>query len=88
MFQRRGKYRRVGTTVEAADTGQAHQRHQLDRSRYASEISSSLPLQILLYYNGLLSAAYLILEGGLVVEKVAWFMFVDFHVTRVQQYVL
>lgn len=41
-----------------------------DRSRYASEISSSLPLQILLYYNGLVSAAYLVLEGGLITEKV------------------
>ena len=41
-----------------------------DRSRYASEVSSSLSLQILIYYNGLASAAYFFLEGGLVVDKV------------------
>lgn len=41
-----------------------------DRSRYASEISSSLPLQILVYYNGLFSAVSFVLMGGLIVEKV------------------
>lgn len=41
-----------------------------DRSRHASEISSSLSLQVLIYYNGLLSAVYFFLGGGLVIEKV------------------
>lgn len=41
-----------------------------NRSRYASEISSSLSLQILIYYNGLLSAVYFILQGGIITEKV------------------
>lgn len=41
-----------------------------DRSRYASEISSSLPLQVLMYYNILSSAVYFVLEGGLVIAKV------------------
>lgn len=80
MFRRRGGYRRVATTVGDIDVGEARQenpnlvpdrsRYVQDRSRYASEISSSLSLQILIYYNGLLSAAYFILEGGLVIEKV------------------
>lgn len=43
----------------------------VDRSRYASEISSSLSLQILIYYNGLTSVAFLGAEGVLVAQKVA-----------------
>lgn len=72
MFRRRGGYRRVHTTVETTDTGEDLQGNLApDRSRYASEISSSLSLQILIYYNGLLSAVYFFLEGGLVIEKVS-----------------
>ena len=72
MFRRRGGYRRVHATVEAVDAGEASQENlPPDRSRYASEISSSLSLQILIYYNGLLSAVYFALEGGLVIEKVS-----------------
>ncbi|CAM9761704.1 unnamed protein product [Laminaria digitata] len=70
MFRRRGGYRRVHTTIETTDTGEDLQENLApDRSRYASEISSSLSLQILIYYNGLLSAVYFFLEGGLVIEK-------------------
>lgn len=72
MFRRRGGYRRVHATVEAVDAGVGSQENLApDRSRYASEISSSLSLQILIYYNGLLSAVYFALEGGLVIEKVS-----------------
>lgn len=71
MFRRRGGYRRVHAAVESVDAGEASQENLApDRSRYASEISSSLSLQILIYYNGLLSAVYFVLEGGLVIEKV------------------
>lgn len=71
MFRRRGGYRKVHTTVEAVEAVEAPQENVApDRSRYASEISSSLSLQILIYYNGLLSAVYFVLEGGLVIEKV------------------
>lgn len=71
MFRRRGGYRRVHATSESVDAGEASQQNLApDRSRYASEISSSLSLQILMYYNGLLSAVYFVLEGGLVIEKV------------------
>lgn len=73
MFRRRGGYRRVDTTTSTADAGEAYRESRVrgdDRSRYASEISSSLSLQVLLYYNGLLSAVFFVLEGGLMVEKV------------------
>lgn len=40
-----------------------------ERSRYASEISSSISLQILIYYNGLSSVVFFVLEGGLITEK-------------------
>ena len=76
MFRRRGGYQRLSTTAtatvdtDANSTGASRENPGTDRSRYASEISSSLPLQILLYYNGLFSAAYLVLEGGLITEKV------------------
>lgn len=72
MFRRRGGYRRVDTTSDdVPDTDEAYRENGIDdRSRYASEISSSLSLQVLIYYNVLLSAVYFVLEGGLVVEKV------------------
>lgn len=61
----------MDTTTGGADDDDAYRENRgPDRSRYASEVSSSLPLQILIYYNGLLSVVYFILEGALVVEKV------------------
>lgn len=55
-----------------ADADEAYRENppRADRSRYASEISSSLPLQILVYYNGLFSAVSFVLMGGLIIEKV------------------
>lgn len=77
MFRRRGGYRRLSVTSAVANANanananEAYRENpRADRSRYASEISSSLPLQILLYYNGLFSAAYFVLMGGLIIEKV------------------
>lgn len=71
MFRRRRGYRRVQTTLyEAHVSGANHESDTEIRGRYASEISSSLSLQILIYYNGLLSAIYLFLEGSLIVNKV------------------
>lgn len=79
MFRRRGGYRRVeALTADTTDAGDGTYREGSrrdgeeieDRSRYTSEICSSLPLQVLLYYNGLLSMVYFFLEGGLVIQKV------------------
>lgn len=75
MFRRRGGYRRLSTTNDptnhTADASDAFRENPIvDRSRYASEISSSLSLQILIYYNGLFSLVYFILEAGLITEKV------------------
>lgn len=74
MFRRRGSYRRLSVTTAVASNVNANDAYRenprADRSRYASEISSSLPLQILVYYNGLFSAAYFVLMGGLIIEKV------------------
>lgn len=76
MFRRRGGYRRLSSTTaianSSANDGDEGYREnpRADRSRYASEISSSLPLQILVYYNGLFSAASFVLMGGLIIEKV------------------
>lgn len=79
MFRRRGGYRRLSAASAVANArssaaDEAYRenppRAAADRSRYASEISSSLPLQILVYYNGLFSAASFVLMGGLIVEKV------------------
>ena len=58
------------TATADADDAQREEPPRADRSRYASEISSSLPLQILVYYNGLFSAASFVLMGGLIIEKV------------------
>lgn len=72
MFRRRRGYRRVETTLyEAHVIGANHESDTETRGRYASEISSSLSLQVLIYYNGLLSAMYLFLEGSLIVNKVS-----------------
>lgn len=79
MFRRRGGYRRLNATTAATNanvtTGADDEAYRdkpplADRSRYASEISSSLPLQILVYYNGLFSAVSFVLMGGLIIEKV------------------
>ncbi|CAM9230436.1 unnamed protein product [Scytosiphon promiscuus] len=72
MFRRRGGYRRLrtGSINHAANAADSFRDNPgVDRSRYASEISSSLSLQILIYYNGLFSIVYFILEGGLIIEK-------------------
>lgn len=71
MFRKRRGYRRVPRTSYEARASRASQESDTeDHSRYVSQINSSLPLQILIYYNGLLSAAYLVLEGSLIVKKV------------------
>lgn len=71
MFRRRGGYRRIESTVRVADGHEEQATTQEDdRSRFASEISSSLTLQILIYHNVLLSIVYFFVEGGLAVEKV------------------
>lgn len=95
MFRRRGGYRRIatrGTIATDVDEGYRDSgarsigsSNDDDRSRYASEISSSLSLQIMLYYNGLLSAVYFVLEGGLVVEKVTPLSAVRYVNMRVQR---
>lgn len=71
----------MDTHTTTADAGEAYRENRVrgdDRSRYASEISSSLSLQVLLYYNGLLSAVFFVLEGGLMIEKV-----LIYHITVV-----
>ncbi|CAM9435055.1 unnamed protein product [Pylaiella littoralis] len=74
MFRRRGGHRRLSTMTsatfgDAAGDPYRETQSSSNRSRYASEISSSLSLQILIYYNGLLSAVYFILQGGIITEK-------------------
>lgn len=85
MFRRRARYSRVAesagahASAAAGDDSYREESSRLleggaereDRSRYASKVSSSLSLQILMYYNVLLSAVYFFLEGGLVINKVS-----------------
>ncbi|CAM9614142.1 unnamed protein product [Ectocarpus sp. 13 AM-2016] len=84
MFRRRGGagYRRLrvaaidSTHHDVGGAGETYRENpSADRSKYASEISSSLSLQILIYYNGLLSLIYFVLGGGLVIEKLYSYKF-------------
>lgn len=60
-------YQRVAAHESGDDLGGHHEGGE----RYQSEISSSLPAQVLMYFNVMFSIVYFIIEGSLVIMKVS-----------------